>query len=163
MKHLLSESRCFRQAGVCREQVRPDSRRLRKGRTFGRQELAEGRSFRLAGSRCLCSKKCLLKRGVCVKRVFTETGACGKQEELAESRSFRLLESRYLRMQVVADCRGVRKALAFRKPVLSASRCLQRAGTSGKQALAERTYIRKAGTCSRKAGTGRRQDLSACW
>ena len=107
---MFAESRYVRKAGACGKDVHSEGRDWQKAGAFG---------LLVAGA-CAKTKikKCFLKRGVCVKRVFTETGACEKQEELAESRSCRLLESRYLRMQVVADSRGVRGALAFRKPVL---------------------------------------------
>ena len=81
-------------------------------------------------------KKCLLQRGVCAKQVFTETGACGKQEEPAESRSFRLLESRFLRT-----------AAACAKHEFVESRYLLKAGACGKQVASESRCLPKAGAC----------------
>ena len=79
---------------------------------------------------------CLLKRGVCAKRVFTETGACGKQEVPAESRSFWLLESRFLRT-----------AAACAKQEFAKSRYLLKTGACGKQVASESRCLPKAGAC----------------
>ena len=126
-------STCFQKAGALGKQVFAESRYVRKAGVCRKDVHSEGRDWQKAGACGLvvagdCAKtkikKCLLKRGVCAKQVFTETGACGKQEQPAESRS------------------SPRKAGAFG---------FWRAGSCGQQQLVQSTSSRKAGICLKQA------------
>ena len=125
---MFAESRYVRKAGACGKDVHSEDRNLQKAGAF---------DLLVAG---VYVKKVLaysIKRGVCAKWVFMETGACGKQEEPAESRSFRLLESRFLRTA----------AAACAKHEFVESRYLLKAGACGKQVAPESRCLPKAGAC----------------